>query len=138
MFRQDRNKNGGGVLTYIRDNLKPVHLSSIQEKAVNEGLEVTISLIEIRKERKHAIIIGIYRPPNARICWFQAFNSLLLETRKKGYTIILGDINSDLLKPDVYPAKELLNSLYLAGAQHIVEGLLPTRVTIAPLPLVLI
>ena len=128
-FRQDRNCNGGGVITYINNKLKPKELSDLQDKAKAEGIEATIASIHIAFKRKLAVVIGVYRPPGSRAVWFQAFNELLVDARKYGHLLILGDLNSDLLKSNQYPGTALMNSLELAGTLVASDELQPTRIT---------
>ena len=92
-------------------------------------LEVTVSTIQLNHRQKPAVILGVYRPPNAKIAWFQAFNELLIEIGKYGSIVILGDLNADLLKPNLYPGKELLNSLSLANTEVAKGNPTPTRIT---------
>ena len=133
LVRQDRTRSGGGVVTYIRNNLKPNHLASIQENAKLNGIETTVSTIQIQNEKKQnlVVIMGVYRPPSSKAAWFTAFNdlSLLLSISNIGHLVILGDLNCDLLKPDTYPGKDLLDSMALAGLQVYMVELAPTRIT---------
>ena len=117
------------MLTYLKNNLKPTHLTDIQDKAVNDGLEATVTLIHIKQSGKPVVVLGIYRPPSASVSWFIALNDLILEAGSKRNLLILGDLNSDLLKPDRYPGKALLDSLELAGTLVASGNYTPTRVT---------
>ena len=113
----------------MKDELKASHLINIQEAAVSDGLEITLASVQITQNRKSAIVIGVYRPPNAKVGWFQSFNSLLLQVCTMGHTLILGDLNSDLMKPKQYPGKELLKSLKLSNTQVAFDQFSPTRIT---------
>ena len=104
-------------------------MPNLQEKANALGIEVTITSIEIRPKRKELVIMGVYRPPNSKVSWFNAFNELLIEARQSGQICILGDLNSNLLKPTIYPGSALINTLELAGTQINSTELKPTRVT---------
>jgi Reverse transcriptase (RNA-dependent DNA polymerase) len=66
------------------------------------------------RNSKPWIIIGVYRPPNSTQDWFDRFNDLVLELLVEGRLIIMGDLNADLLKPDVNPGKSLRATLNLA------------------------
>ena len=61
--------------------------------------------------------IGVYRPPLAKTDWFTLFNDLTLNLITKGKIVIMGDTNADILRPTVYPAKEMLTLFALAGTR---------------------
>jgi hypothetical protein len=73
--RQDRNSNGGGVITYIKKSLQPVPLFDHQHRAAELGLEVTLTAISFGRGNS-AIVVGVYRPPSAKVAWFETFNEL--------------------------------------------------------------
>ena len=112
--RQDRNSNGGGVITYIHNSLKPVVQLSIQDDFVKQKLELTVTEVTFPSCKTKAIIIRAYRPPNAKRTWFETFNQLILVLLPMGNLILMGDFNADLLKPMKYPGNALKNSLKLA------------------------
>ena len=118
---------GGGVATYIADNLVSETLTSYQEEATKAGLEVTINRIRRPAGERALIVVGVYRPPSARAEWFEDFSELLLQLLPLGQLCILGDINADLTKPRIQPGKSLREALSLAGTK--VHSTVPTRVT---------
>ena len=61
--RLDRNNNGGGVITFIKEQLKPVSLDDVQANFNKKGLEVTVTLVEAKKHKEH-VVLGVYRPPS--------------------------------------------------------------------------
>ena len=127
-FRQDRSSNGGGVLTFIKDELKPTELSDFQRKFTSEGLEVTLVRVVVGKPIKFITFISLYRPPGARREWFTKLDEMILMLSTLGGSLILmGDINADLYKPTLAPASDLLKSLELAG--HEIKKVFATRVT---------
>ena len=71
--RQDRTSCGGGVATYIRSTLRPMPLADLQIVAARSGLEVTLTTIQATNNQK-VVIVGVYRPPNAKAAWFTEFN----------------------------------------------------------------
>ena len=77
--RNDRTNHGGGVATYIADNLVSETLTSYQEDATKAGLEVTINRIRRPAGERALIVVGVYRPPSARAEWFEDFSDLLLQ-----------------------------------------------------------
>lgn len=124
--RVDRNRNGGGVLTYISLTLSPTEVTFLQDKYNKLGIEVTVSRISTRSV-KLITILGVYRPPSARKDWFTTFNALLQEVAPWGPTIILGDLNADLLVPFSFPGNCLMESLALVNV--CVADVFPTRIT---------
>ena len=123
--RADRNCSGGGVATYIKADLNPTNLDSLQEEARALDLEITISAIELSRGRS-LIVIGAYRPPSARMNWFTDFDSILLKLLTLGQIVIMGDLNADLCKNSAPPTRALKSSLKLAGVR--IENTLPTRI----------
>ena len=128
--RMDRTCHGGGILTYIRSTLKPKPLLDWQETLARKGIELTLTVISIGNVSKPVLIIGVYRPPQSKAHWFDIFNDLISEALGRGFLlIIMGDLNADLLKPNVYPGKALVDSLKLAGT--VVKEKAPTRIGIS-------
>lgn len=128
IFRLDRTAHGGGVIIYIRKTIAATQLLDIQDRYVSEGLEVIIIQLKFRRPACILVIIGIYRPPQAKHIWFDVFNNLLQEITSVGKVIVMGDINCDLRQPLKYPTKELINSLTLINLKiHSDE---PTRITL--------
>lgn len=126
LSRQDRTNHGGGVATYIKNDLVSISLTAQQEIAIREGLEVTINKIK-RPGGRDLIVVGVYRPPASKAEWFDKFEELLLQLMPLGQLIILGDLNADLLKPRIQPGKALREALALAGTK--VHSTVPTRIT---------
>src|SRR5206468_861324 len=92
--RHNRNSNGGGVLTYIRNELHRDTLTIVQQKYRNQGLEITIDAMRTKvKNASTAIVVGLYRPPSARHEWFDTFGELISELLPLGSLIIMGDLN---------------------------------------------
>ena len=125
--RQDRTSHGGGVATYLREDLRPEPMLELQSKYVSESLEITITKIQVCKPERSIVVIGVYRPPSAKASWFEAFNELVTTASALGQIIIMGDLNADLIKPNEYPGSALLKSLALAKTT--IQDIKPTRVT---------
>jgi len=115
------------VITYVKSSYRPRICYDLQNKAIQSGLEISCTAISLAKKSKTITILGVYRPPNLKASWFNAFNDLLTETMKKGQIIIMGDLNADLLKSKVNPGKLLSQSLKLSDVK--VPSKLPTRIT---------
>ena len=124
--RIDRNKNGGGVVTYLKESLKPVTLTDLQQKYNISGIELTANTILPSRTAGKMVILGIYHPPNADANWFLRISDLILDVSSLGPICILGDLNADLLKPGVLPAKALLQILELGGCR--IAEVAPTRI----------
>jgi len=95
---------------------------------VQAGLEVVLVEVRQRRPPSSVVVIGVYRPPQSKLHWFDTFNDLTLELLNSGKLVIMGDTNSDILHPSVQPGKALLNSLALAGTRPTLTP--PTRVTL--------
>ena len=96
---------GGGVLTFIKTSYKPRNLQTYQSVAKVNGLEITLAEVSFTKSKKPTIIVGEYRPPNAKSDWFDLFNNTITNISSRGRLIIMGDLNSDLQRPKTYPGK---------------------------------
>ena len=126
--RADRNRFGGGIITYVNPALQPSPLETIQTKYCGKGLEITITRVKIAK--LIIVVLGVYRPPNAIRQWFEEFRDLILEVTPYGKLILMGDLNCDLLKPDSPSTRLLLTILELGNIVLKAENKLdPTRVT---------
>jgi len=71
------------------------------------------------------ILIGIYRPPSSKKCFYDKLNAILRECDSKNEVILLGDFNinwSDKIK-----RKELKHVASKFELQQVIEG--PTRIT---------
>jgi len=123
--RLDRNSNGGGIITYCNVNLNPVNLDVVQQKYKELGLEVTFTRITLSKSSKSFVILGIYRPPSSNKSWFELMNDALMEVAGIGPIFLLGDLNADLNNMNIYPAKQLLQTLSLANSS--VRDIFSTR-----------
>jgi hypothetical protein len=127
MNRLDRNKHGGGIITYCRSTLNPTSLTSFQDRAVKSKIEMTVTKLHISSKKLPILVLGIYRPPNAPSGWFASFDNIITDLIPLGSLIIMGDLNADLLCPNVNPTKALRNSLSLAGTKIGKKD--PTRIT---------
>ena len=59
IFRQDRNSNGGGIVTFIKDNLFPTECYNLQNKYVKLRLEISIIQIKMYKPSTKAQLVYI-------------------------------------------------------------------------------
>jgi exonuclease III len=125
-YRKDRNRNGGGVLLYVNENLDSRPLKHLQTENI-ESIWVKVCL----KKSKPIYLCGVYRPPGGsdllsteNLCTH--FNDCFSKLPKQNETFILGDFNCNMLSKYALSSKikELCSSSFLK--QLIKE---PTRVT---------
>lgn len=126
VYRNDRNRNGGGVAMYISRN------SGFTYKARKDLMppELEIIVIEMKKPKaKPTIVIAWYRPPGSLMKLFDHVESILEQVEHEDKNVLLmGDVNCDLLakNPHCYTIKmkEVSENFHLQ--QVITEA---TRVT---------
>ena len=93
LYREDRNKNGGNKIVFIREGLINKRL-----KAFGGDISETICL-EVTVSKKVLFISYVYRPPyndNKDIFISELSNILSLATRKYENILIIGDLNIDI------------------------------------------
>ena len=92
--RLDRNRNGGGILTYIKEDIP----FNVKRDLFIDGLELMCVEICLAKQ-KPFVIVYWYRPPDSNIAIFDKVEALFqsLEFTSKD-VIFYGDLNCDLLK----------------------------------------
>ena len=93
LFRNDRNRNGGGVAIYCRDELAPVELLDLQNSEI-ESLYIKVL------ECNMPCILGVcYRPPNQTAFYRESTLEALrvqfdyLSVKSKLPFFLLGDFN---------------------------------------------
>ena len=88
-FRKDRNKNGGGLITYIKRGIPHKRLTKM------EPADLEITCIELTFGRRKWGYVAIYRPPHEKIKTFFDGIAKCLEQLTNNYDrlIIAGDIN---------------------------------------------
>ena len=81
LTRRDRNRNGGGVAIYVRNNISYMERSAL----VPENVEALC--IEVRKPNAKPILISTwYRPPNSNLrfsIFWKFFSKALIKKTKK-------------------------------------------------------
>ena len=90
-FRYDRNRFGGGVLIYIRDDIPCKELSKHKFPVDIEGI-----FIEINLRKTKWLILGTYRPPNQSVDYFfeNVGKALDIYSQKYDKFLLCGDFNS--------------------------------------------
>ena len=108
LYRQDRVKGGGGILTYISSKLPSKKL-----KITKTYKTIELLAVEVKLEGTCAVVLGIYRPPRSKGAnYYQVLEEELNEITSwaisKCQTIIItGDLNLDRLKPNEREGKLL-------------------------------
>ena len=95
--RRDRNKNGGGLIEFVRKGFITKKINEYETK-----LSETIAS-EFTISKKKWFCLSVYRPPtstNVDIFFEELRNSLSKAVNKYGNLIVMGDFNIDLNKTD--------------------------------------
>ena len=126
--RCDRNNFGGGVLTAVSKKWFPVILDDLQTEAKCLNIEATFTLITEHISKEKIIIVGLYRPPNSGVIWFENVKSIILKALPIGTVILMGDLNANLLNNSNCNTRQVLDLLALIGVCESLP-LWPTRIT---------
>lgn len=123
VLRSDRNRNGGGVCMYIRDDLA----FSILQDVKTEDMESIF--IELLLPKTKPIVVGsCYRPPKQAI-FLDLLQQALRNIRPDLEQIILGDFNIDYKSTNNQLCKTYKNILNIFNFKQLIEE--PTRVTLS-------
>jgi exonuclease III len=85
-YRKDRNRNGGGVIIYVRSSLPSVHRKDLEP----QNHEVIV--IECKTGKKKIVLCNWYRPPNQ--------NVQLINTFIDSFTSLVNNVT--LENPDMF------------------------------------
>ena len=124
MIRKDRNRNGGGVIIYLRDTI------SFSERNDLTSNSLEMICLEIKKpHNKSFLVCAWYRPPNSNTILFTDFEAFLSKCDLENYELlIMGDLNCDISKTPQDPnTRKLLFSFSLYQIDQLINE--PTRVT---------
>lgn len=124
-FRADRERKGGGLLIFVRDNLSCLEVTTNIE-FLNEVETLTIKIL--LPYTVPLTIITLYRKPGHVACgsdFYEKLNTLLLSVLPSDL-VVLGDFNVDL-KSDKVGANELLALFHKFGLAQQIHA--PTRTT---------
>ena len=110
-FRLDRNRNGGGVLIFVREDIPTKELSFVFPEDI-EGV-----LIEINLRKTKWLLCGCYRPPRQSNDYFLHHLGNALDNFSKTYSkfLLVGDFNAEESNSSM---EEFLNN---HGAKNIVK-----------------
>ena len=124
IIRKDRNRYGGGVVLYVRDNIP----FSERKDLISKDLEMVC--IEINRPYNKSLLINVwYRPPNSDINFFDEYVEFLCKCQAENKElIVLGDLNCDVSKT---PLDNQTRKLQFLCSLYQFDQLInePTRVT---------
>lgn len=123
IYRNDRNRFGGGVAIYIRDHF-PVKL---RHDLMFDDVEVL--WLQVQLPHLKPIILGCcYRPPSARIEYVNGLCNMLDKVTEENRELYwLGDLNIDWLS-DICPLKNKLKTMTdTCGLSQLMDQ--PTRIS---------
>ena len=127
LFRIDRQKRGGGVCVYVSHSYKTELLLDISNVSTNGFHQLWLN-VQV-KNMKSVLVCAVYRPPDVSIDCFETGLSPNLVTasllNKPIY--IIGDLNCNLLKPNIPESVALMNFCRMFNLTQMVSS--PTRVT---------
>jgi hypothetical protein len=96
MFRQDRDKKGGGLAVYVKD----IYKASVIKKSslVTENLFQQLWIKVQCKKLKSFLLCAAYRPPDTPIGFLDDLGNALIDCLLPGLEVILvGDLNCNLM-----------------------------------------
>ena len=105
-FRLDRNKTGGGLLIYVREDIPS---KQINNHSFSDGIEGIFVELNLRKTKW--LILGTYHPPNQNDKFYFDNVGRALELYNKKYDKILlaGDFNAEIQETILNNFLELYN-----------------------------
>ena len=113
--RNDRNRNGGGVCTYVRNNFAFLPRTDLQ----SDHIEAT--WLEIILPKTKPIIIGtVYRPPD-QTNFLYHFESVLGNIRSDAEMIMLGDFNINFKDKNNGLLKKYSEVLNMFGLKQLIN-----------------
>ena len=112
-YRLDRNKHGGGVMTFVSEDIPSKLVSKHTLPDDIEGM-----FIEINLRKTKWLILGTYHPPNQPDEYFFKAVGNALDQYLKTYEkfLLLGDFNADDIEPilseslEQYEAKNIMKN----------------------------
>ena len=119
LIRRDRNRSGGGVAMYIRNNLIFVQRD---ELCSDTKLEILVAEIKLEKQKPFFVICW-YRPPNSKIEVFNDFERVMqrIDDSRVPY-YVLGDMNCDVINKSIsWHTKKLLDIIELFNCTQLID-----------------
>ena len=94
-YRQDRNRNGGGIMIYIRDDIPSILLTKHVFPDDIEGL-----FVELNFRKSKWLLMGAYHPPSQSNSYFFEHLDKALDIYSNYEKVLLtGDFNSEIAEP---------------------------------------
>ena len=122
IVRKDRNRNGGGICMYIREDLAFSPMTLDQSEGIEE-----IMCIELFLPKTRPIIVATcYRPPH-QTDFIENFERCLMQFRMDCELYVLGDFNISYLDTTMSLRNQYCNLLNQYNLNQIITN--PTRVT---------
>ena len=92
-FRKDRNKNGGGLLTYAREG---IYIKELKNYKFPNDIEICATEIKLRT--KKLLLLSIYRPPSQCPSYFfeEIEKGINFFSNKFENLIVMGDFNCEV------------------------------------------
>ena len=90
-FRYDRNRNGGGIMIYIRDNISSKLLEKHKFYDDMEGLFVELNFRKVKW-----LLLGTYHPPSQNdIYYFNQLDKAIDTYNNYEKILLIGDFNAE-------------------------------------------
>ena len=115
LFRQDRNKHGGGLSAFVKGGLLPKRINEI------ESDKIEILAVEININKRIWIILNVYRRPESNVDNFMEETSKIIDKTFSKYDriILMGHINIESNETEqTKTASKLLSELYITYDLH--------------------
>ena len=95
-FRFDRNRSGGGVIVYFRDDIPSKQLTKHKRPDDIEGVFIEVNLRKIKW-----LIFGTYRPPSQPVEYFFKHVGYALDANGQTYEkfLLAGVFNTEETEP---------------------------------------
>lgn len=126
LFRRDRNKHGGGIAFYVREDIPVKERNDLRWQNI-EALWI------VHLQHAKPILVGcVYRPPSAKIQYLDEICDMFdAVCDQKREIFILGDLNIDWLSPHCPMKNKLKSTATACGLKQIITQ--PTRVATSAL-----
>ena len=106
IIRKDRSRHGGGVAILVKNGIKCQKRDDFNSDIEFLSVELDIKYV------KAIVVTTIYRPPESKVEWFKRAEELISRIDIEGKeSILAGDMNCDLLKPQDNDTKHINESI---------------------------
>ena len=123
IVRRDRNRHGGGVAMYIRNNLTFIRRNDLETD------DVECLWIELKcKQRQPVLISSIYRPPSSSVDFLDKINYIIDRASCECKEMIVsGDFNFDVSQDNDGSSNPIITCFEAFQMTQLIKD--PTRVT---------